>query len=539
MNKATASRLNAAASVVAGLVLAAATLLCVLSASAETDWAACRPSLDVAEYLNRALDLRAALANGALFDALSEPGKHPPLHPATTALAIGLSTAGPLLTASRLALAESVGAMVALIGLGAWLEGRRGAWAGAVAATVAAFTLEHQRLLLAPMTEPLSLLGLVVALAVVGYALRQRTTCSALAAGLAIAAAGLVRYSLAPALIITAALGWLALAVATRPDPKSVGRASLYVAPTALLVGAWELLRPGALSAVRAFFRNVDSGLSGPDLWLWAPRTLAEEYLGLGTISTTALLSLSLLGTALSVRRTVKTGRLDALAVVGLAGWVCFAMGALHPYKLARTLHGAVPLLAMVATGALIDAVALRLRSAGALVAGALGAAILALQLGTERAQVERPECIEGDPYVLLGQIVEATASAEDIVISGAHHAVSSDSVQLQLRLAAAERAIEGTPPIPPDCAPESVEQRCLPLQAFEALRRVAAGDAVALVVLDKGKQSGGMRAGTHWAVINAAHIADRAAALGVPPVRFPIERGGGEVLVYAWKGSD
>lgn len=527
----------------------------------------CLPSLDMADYLGRALRLRGAwLVEGpaaAAREAL-RADVHPPGHPLLLAGWFALGARG-LEQVCALTNIELALALLGLVLLGRALDRERGAWAGLLAAGMTALCGEHQRLATPTMTESLALCATVYALWALAAQARAGGAWRALGAGVLIAMTGLVRYNIPPMLLAPAlASGLLARIRAPRAPLRP--DALLLVAPTALTLAAWWALEPKLPVALARFLTNVDSGL---DPWsaenlLWTPRSIAEHYLLSPSLALAWGLA-ALAGLAMAWRpaawRSSDEPSYAAIRLLQLFVLAGLAAITLHPYKLARALHGVVPLLLLV--GALPLArlpLPQRLLPRAAILAGV--AALLGLGVRIQRQKLDAPEtlgrleCMPADKALeALDAIVAISRGRRLIAVSGSATMISAHAIELWLRLDDPRRDVSQDPPTPPDCGKSDawpLPDRCVgdASKAAFAAPEMASGDAL-VIAIEKGEaaplrpnrnggRDGGRRKlrqaarGEHWSLENANVVARLAAEAGVPMIaELEVHGGLARVKVY------
>ncbi|MFN7146957.1 MAG: hypothetical protein ACK4YP_24495, partial [Myxococcota bacterium] len=402
------------------------------------------PSFDVADYVNQALRYRDALAAGRFGDVgalLLVPNVHPPVH----ALALGAwlaASGGAMAAACAFEVLLFAFALALLVWVGHRADPVSGRWAGLGAAAVTAWSTEHQRLAAAPMTENLALVAALVAVGVaIPVVSRLRDDVGAfLLAGGAVCVAGLVRWNLAPMLLVPFVLA--AVVEARSFAQARDARIALLAAPSFFTVVAWERFRPGLFSELAAFFRNVDSGLdpTSAENLTWVPRTLAGSgYLGAPVaVGVGALFVAGLVHAwAARLRPPPDDAPLRAIRLVQLVALVGLTAIAVHPYKLERVLHGTVPVLVLGALLPLARA-ATRAPSTGRFGAAALvGLAVAALVARSGPAALPRPELLDRPAdTAILDAVVAHTRSAVHLVISGNHPRINRHNLELWRRLA-------------------------------------------------------------------------------------------------------
>lgn len=306
------------------------------------------PLWDSAGYLLEAEKLRArvaALDLRGVAASLTHPDLHPPLHSAL--LGAWMLVAGNDLDAARLyPLACFVAALALLPVMGRLAYGPRGWAVGAVAAMVTAHARGNLELVATPMTESTGLVATFGALAL-ATGLRERSDARArIAVGMAILLATLVRWNLGPMLLAPLVLehAWRHRRERARLlDPGLVA----WVAPTAVTLAGWALLRPELYENIRKFLENRSSGL---ETWSWDNLGFVliaaqRDYLG----SWLVVAPLAVLVGASCLARD-RAGILRAYLAVAVA------LLTVHDFKIARNLAGVLPVAVLVGVGALAEA---------------------------------------------------------------------------------------------------------------------------------------------------------------------------------------
>jgi hypothetical protein len=202
----------------------------------------------------------------------------------------------------------------------------------------------------------------------------------------------------------------------------------LWVAPSALMFLVWEVASPGVLREVLGFYRNLDSDLPFLEELVWVPRTLWEEYGAAALVAVPVAM--------VAVRRP--DTRLLALWTIASVLAV-----AIHPYKLARTLHPVVPV-AMLVAGLVVAEH--RRRAAIGAAAAAWAAWQLAFGIDRLRGNVEFVET-----HAAVAVVERAVVAAEDgafvkVVSSGRRVAYSA--VEAAIRMRGLPAWVYDTPPV-------------------------------------------------------------------------------------------
>ncbi|MFZ5481562.1 MAG: ArnT family glycosyltransferase [Myxococcota bacterium] len=290
------------------------------------------PTWDSAGYLLEAVKIHASIVNADLLGVLkglTKPDLHPPLH--SGMLAAFLAVAGNTLDAARLyPLLCFVASLGMLVWIGARLVPGRGVEVGLGAALLTALSKGNLELLSTPMTESSGLLTQLFALGLAVHFADRRDARAQLGVGLAVLAATLVRFNMAPMLLapLYAHHAW-----ANRRDREALldPRVLLWAVPTLAAFGLWQLARPELYGYVQKFFENRSSGIpfwSAQNL-LWVPVSTHGDYLPwLGY----ALFVPFVVGLA-----TRGVGRLEMFVLVS------FAALTWHDFKITRNLATVLP----------------------------------------------------------------------------------------------------------------------------------------------------------------------------------------------------
>ncbi|MDP2313908.1 MAG: hypothetical protein Q8P41_13460 [Pseudomonadota bacterium] len=494
------------------------------------------PTFDVADYVLRAHDLADALRAGDLAAwgrRFLTPDLHPPLHPALVGLvfAVGAPTMAAACTVAFIELAVAMGMLVVL--------GRRadlgaGAAAGLVAAVLTSASLLHRGLATSPMTEPLSLVAvlgtLALALPADGPASRRR----AVGVGVAVLAAGLVRYNLVPMLLVPLLLDH-ALRVLLRRRPWTDTRWIAWIVPTVVGFGVWGWVQPGLEADVRYFFTNNDSGVP---LWSaanlrWLPEAFATDVAGVAVLA--GLVAVATVGGLVSALRRLRAGEPAGELLVHAFAFVAMAALFVHPFKLERNLYVVAPALYLVAA---LPVVRLARRHVGvgtvALVASV--AAFVVLRGATDaRVDAKRSFSEEPELRAALDRVVARARAAERVVIAGAHRDLNEHLFALTLRGEAPGTEVVLQSVYPPDCDAETPPPNvvCTPT---EVDRWLTTEGTIFATVEQAGppgrKAQRGRREGT---VRMARDVAQRVATVpGLVPEELDLHRARLKLTIYA-----
>ena len=467
------------------------------------------PSLDVADYLVSALALRDAwLASdpAAFASAMLAPNVHPPLHPLVLA-AWTLVRGASIASAAEVAALTWVAALGALIWLGHRAHPIYGRWAGLAAAALTAASVEHQRLSAAPMTENLALLALLLALG-------AASTRAGLVAGACVCLAALVRYNLAPMLVVPIVIAHV---VESRNARRSFRGLALTMLPTLAVLVAWTAARPELPSFLGSFFRNVDSGLptwSAENL-AWLPTAFALGYTG----NTAVAAGVGVLLLASAASWTPEARKDDARRVERLLQvFVLTAVVAItvHPYKLTRVLHGVVPVAYLVATLTVARAANALPLARLPVVAGALGLALLLHRANGAAGRHGRLEFAAGaDTTKALDRAVLAMDGSAEVILSGSHAVLNLHTLELWYRMGHPNARV---------LADLAGCQGCVPPETRRALEERRTGVAIVTVEREARdpdrpvrRRSGNVKpAGTDSSEASAREVAALAATMGV-----------------------
>ena len=446
-------------------IFAALFLLIGLQQAIERAWMPIGvPSLDAGDYLGQAWAYRQALEVWdlqAFFTAALTPNVHPPLH--ALLLGVVLAALGPeadLAAASAVELLLFVGALGGLVAPARGIDREWGLTVGLCAAAFVAWSTEHARLSSAPMTENAALLATIVTLILAVRWDRRGTTFDALATGVALTLAGLVRWNLGPMLL-------LPLLIAGHRDHRVT--LHLLVVPTFATLVVWSALRPELGEALRAFFTNVDSGVP---LWtkenlLWLPTATSDAYHGpLGTGLVVLFSLVALRGRAGAPRALFAPGH-RILLLTALVGAVALTV---HPFKIHRAMHGLVALLDLIAAFGALAALSylparLRPGATGIVLVLAL-AASLSQRSARMRLEMEESE----ERLKLLDDVVAASGQPGHVVISGHIRWFPATTVALWYRRAGWREVTIDTPVIEGCLAYTEPEPSCLPPATAAAL---------------------------------------------------------------------
>lgn len=300
------------------------------------------PTWDPAGYLVEAVKIHASLVSFdvvGVLKGLTKPDLHPPLH--SGLLALWLAVFGNTMDAAR---AYPVVCFVVSCGLLGWIGHRavpgRGLEVGLGAAVLTAVGSGNLELLTSPMTESSGLVTQLVALGLAVHWADRRDARAQLGIGVAVFAASLVRFNMAPMLLVPL---YVHHVWRNRSDREALvdPRVLLWAAPTLVGFAVWQLARPDLFGYVQKFFENRSSGLAfwSVENLLFVPLAAHRAYLPwLGA----ALFLPFLVG--LVPRRAEPTapsgaglGRLQAYVIVG------FAALTWHDFKISRNLATALP----------------------------------------------------------------------------------------------------------------------------------------------------------------------------------------------------
>lgn len=501
------------------------------------------PSLDVADYLGQAWVYRDLFVAGDLGGALRAalvPNVHPPLH--ALGLGLGLALFGASVSvACALELVVYVAGLVGVMLLGRTLDRDTGLDAGLWAAAILSFSLEHLRLSTAPMTENAAMLTTVITLGLAVRWDRRGGVTDAVLVGTAALMAALVRWNLGPMLLAPlVTLGYF----------RNRTTVPWMLAPTGLVLAAWSSVAPDLAPALTTFFTNVDSGLPLLSLenLLWGPGALSSAYLG---ILGAGLVGLGLGASLLHPRRA----QLRVLALTAAIGAVALTV---HPFKIARAMHGEVMMLVLLASFGVIAAVE---RATGRARRAAGGGAVM-LGLGAIVTHLSPPVRLElshdAEAEALLDTIVSTSAAqsaaqsaalpnaAPQVVVSGQIRWLSTYTVALWHRQRGIANVVADTP-LRFECWEPTTPPtpNCLPPATAAALE---SGQPVVLITLTTDDSSrkarlGGRESrdrvinanesGLDWSVPNAALVAAAAEAAGLRPTVLERERPAGTITIW------
>ncbi|MES2642212.1 MAG: glycosyltransferase family 39 protein [Myxococcota bacterium] len=307
------------------------------------------PTWDPAGYLLEAVKIRASVVTGdvlGVLKGLTKPDLHPPLH--SGMLAAWLTVAGNTMAAARL---YPVLCFVASLGLLVWTAHRalprRGLEVGLVAALLTALSSGNLELLSSPMTESTGLLTQLLALGLAVHWAERRDARVQLGIGVAVLAATLVRFNMAPMLLAPL---YVHHAWRFRRDRDALldPRVLLWALPTLVGFALWQLSRPDLYDYVQKFFENRSSGLAfwSVESLLFVPLATHRGYLPwLGA----ALFVPFVIGLVPWVWRNERVDNSDATnsgAGLGrLQAYVLIGFAALtwHDFKIARNLATVLP----------------------------------------------------------------------------------------------------------------------------------------------------------------------------------------------------
>lgn len=385
---------------------------------------------DAGLYTSMALRFRELILAGdvgGMLELAALPLLRPPGHP----LALGLWAA---VFGAEHAVMRLYGVAATALGLGLWAglarraAGEVGGWVGLGALLLLAAGPLYLQLMFTPMTEPSAGVAVAAALGVAAWAHGRPGPWPALATGLAVAAAGLVRYNFW-LMLPAALLVWHVVERwagprdrASRPallDPSRL----LWLAPSLAVIAVWQLVDRRFLGQLAVFLVNQgnNSGAStlSLDNWMWVPRTLPAFAWNLGPAGA-AVMALFAIGLAPALlgrdlRRPIDAG--GAALALGtsptlrlLQCWALVGLLALtlHPFKIIRNLHWLMPAFAL----------AMALPFAATRAPGRLGqglALALALAVGGRVGWLlaRVPDFSEDQTYVLNGELRQALSRVE------------------------------------------------------------------------------------------------------------------------------
>ena len=313
------------------------------------------PTWDSAGYLLEGVKIREYLVWGdvvGLIGQLLRPDLHPPLH----ALVLGgwLSVFGNSLAAAR---AYPVFAYL-LGGAGLVALGRRvcGEWtAGLLAALAFSVGLTSLDLLCTPMTESTALWTELLALGCAIHLDGRRDVRSRLWVGLAVFAAGMVRYNLWPMLLAPLYVhhAWThRRGVVDAQQRRALFDPSvlLWALPTVVGLAVWQAIRPDLAANIQKFMENRSSGIPfwSVENLAWVPIQTTTEFVGTWwvTVPVYTLFTFGVLRSTLTRQRSPADQGLDLLRLFVLASAAALT---LHDFKVVRNLHTVLPLLYLCA----------------------------------------------------------------------------------------------------------------------------------------------------------------------------------------------
>lgn len=318
------------------------------------------PTWDAAMYLLDALKLEERLAGGdaaGFLKELTRPDLHPPGH--KLGLAIWMAAFGTTPDPARLyATAGLLAGLALCLPLGRRLAPGAGGVVGAGGALLTALGLGQLDLVTNPMTEATALPVTLAAL--LGLAARARRVDfrARLVAGLWVLAGSLVRYNLGPMLLAPLVLHH---GIEAAHGRRRWVEASLlaWVAPTAVVYGGWQLLRPDLAANIQRFVQNRSSGL---EFWsaanlLWVPRTIEGSF---HTAWWVTLPVLALFGVGFRLRKDLPPESAAARRLLQLYVLIAFVVLTLHDFKVDRNLIPVLPALSLLALASVDRLLALR-----------------------------------------------------------------------------------------------------------------------------------------------------------------------------------
>ncbi len=395
------------------------------------------PTWDPAGYLVEAVKIHASLVSfdvTGVLKGLTKPDLHPPLH--SGLLALWLAVFGNTMDAAR---AYPIACFVASIGLLAWIGHRavpgRGLEVGLAAGVLAALGSGNLELLTSPMTESTGLLTQLLALGLAVHWADRRDAKAQLGIGVAILAATLVRFNMAPMLLVPL---YVHHAWRFRGDRDALldPRVLLWAAPTLVGFAGWQLARPELYDYVGKFFENRSSGLAfwSVENLLFVPLATHRAYLPwLG-------FALFVPFVAGLVPRSKAAGTDPASAGLGrLQAYVLVAFAALtwHDFKISRNLATALPVFYLCALAPLAT-----LRFAKAPLVGFAGLVAVGCGYGawqhtvTLRDLAKRTD-FQPDPvaHEALRFIQQHTAEREQAWVTGWVFRISPNLIDYWLRV--------------------------------------------------------------------------------------------------------
>jgi hypothetical protein len=303
------------------------------------------PTWDPAGYLLEAVKLQQSFSSFDLWGivkGLTKPDLHPPLH--SGLLGLWLTVFGNTMDAAR---AYPIACFVVSLGLLGWIGHRaipgRGLEVGLGAAVLTALGSGNLELLTSPMTESTGLLTQLLALGLAVTWADRRDARAQLYIGIAIFAASLVRFNMAPMLLVPLYVhhAWRNF---RDKDALLDPRVLLWAAPTLVGFAVWQLARPDLFGFVQKFFENRSSGL---EFWsvenlLFVPLATHRAYLPwLGALLYVpfliGLVPWKRAPGAVDTPSGAGLGRLQAYVIVG------FAALTWHDFKISRNLATALP----------------------------------------------------------------------------------------------------------------------------------------------------------------------------------------------------
>lgn len=426
------------------------------------------PNFDIADYMLRAHQMADSIDAGdasAWFVQAVAPDVHPPMHPAITSL--WLATFGRSMDgACVLAFIEYTAAVALLIPIGRAVDRHTGGFAGLVAAVLTTMSLLHRDLSTAPMTEPMSLLFVNIALMATLLGEHRATAPGraggALFVGFTVLAAGLVRYNLIPMLLVPLAAVHAVRVLSQQTrwlDPSPL----LWFLPSIVTLAAWQHFQPDLQHAIVRFFANVDSEIP---LWseenlTWLPNAFTSGITGSPVLSalTAGGFAVGIGHAALRLRRGESTREILIQTFVVVAAVALFV----HRYKLGRNLYVVAPLAYLAAA---LPICRLGSRSL------AIGGLLLALSTGgwwelraltdphvKQNNFLEQPELER-----MLKHIASVASGSQRLVVAGAHRELNAHILELQLRSTSPNTEVIFQPPYPPSCeTDEARPEQCSP----------------------------------------------------------------------------
>jgi hypothetical protein len=401
------------------------------------------PTFDVADYVLRAYGWARAWTESSpagLLQLAATPDPHPALHPALLGAVLAVWPGAG--TESGYAFSLHLLALATLPLLGWVLDRGAGAVAGLVAAAFTTTCLIERSMVLAPMTEPLAQLVVLVALTAAALAATRPGLGWWWLAGTTFLAASATRYHLGPML----AGATLLTLFSARPSwREALIRGAVLLAPMCLMATVVAVLSPDYVQGVRRFLTNADSGIATLSMenLVWFGGIAERQLMGTRSLAWAAAI-FGLVSVALRAR-VLAPGR--TLGIFVGAGLVAMFI---HPLKVDRNVF------ALIGPGALFLLLPwFRLANQPFLA--------LPLALGAAAglaAQVKLSAASETEQYysnsASVSAALKATASAcdraERVVLVGAQRDLSEQVIQYALRTARCNAELLEQPDYTPTC---------------------------------------------------------------------------------------